>query len=212
MYMKGVIIKIIVVFITLYVWAMLIIALDWMRETKTGLNKIAKFAIVYGSKIELDGTVSDRLKARLDTSISLLDSNKVSKIIVSWWYGLSWYNEWEKMADYLLEQWVVWEKIIIDTLGTTTMKSSKNAFKISTKEGNYPNVWVIWVSQYFHLSRVRLSLRNAWFVNIGSVAPEYKELRDIYSLAREVPAYITYFFQMISQYVDLANITFWDDE
>ncbi len=206
--MKGVLIKIIVVFILLYVSAMWMIALDWMRETKTGLNKIAKFAIVYWSKVELNWEVSKRLQARLDIAKQLLDSQKVLQIIVSGWYGLSGYNEWEVMAQYLLNRWVLENQIIIDKIWDTTIETSKNAFEINKKAGFYPNSWVIWVSQFFHLTRVHLALRKAWFVNIWSVSPQFRELRDIYSLAREVPAYLKYFFWWIdTTWLDIN----WDD-
>jgi len=76
----------------------------------------------------------------------------------------------------------------------TTIDTSKNSYKIIKNKWDYPNIWVIWVTQFFHCSRVKLSLAKVGFSNIYCVSPEYFELRDIYSLIREAPAYIKYFF------------------
>lgn len=46
-------------------------------------NSKADVAIVLGNKVNEDGTLSDRLKARLDKSIELYKNGRVKKIIVS---------------------------------------------------------------------------------------------------------------------------------
>jgi uncharacterized SAM-binding protein YcdF (DUF218 family) len=51
---------------------------------------------------------------------------------------------------------------------------------------------VIVATQYFHVPRTRLALRRAGLEVAGSTHPEYFEWRDLYSLAREVPAWLAY--------------------
>ncbi|MNF08809.1 hypothetical protein D3C80_2093210 [compost metagenome] len=48
------------------------------------------------------------------------------------------------------------------------------------------------VSQYFHIARTRLAFRQAGLGAVGSAHPAYFELRDLYSIAREVPGYAKY--------------------
>jgi uncharacterized SAM-binding protein YcdF (DUF218 family) len=67
------------------------------------------------------------------------------------------------------------------------MATARNAKAIV---GNRTSIIV--VSQYFHLPRTRLAFSKAGFKHIGAAYPEYYELRDVYSLLREVPAFIYY--------------------
>ena len=193
--MKEVIIKIIKVFLAIYIILMVIIAIDWLTVVQT--NKKIKYAIVYWSKVEKNWKISERLKARLDKSIELLKSKKVERIIVSWWVGETWFNEAIFMRKYLISKWVKIPRISIDKKWITTIDTSKNSYKIIKNKWDYPNIWVVWVTQFFHCSRVKLSLKNSGFSNIYCVSPDYFELRDVYSLIIEAPAYIKYFFMWV---------------
>ncbi len=51
---------------------------------------------------------------------------------------------------------------------------------------------VIAVSQYFHLPRCRLAFAEAGLEDVGASYARYLEWRDIYSIAREVPAVAAY--------------------
>ena len=103
------------------------------------------------------------------------------------------------MRKYLISKWVKIPRISIDKKWITTIDTSKNSYKIIKNKWDYPNIWVVWVTQFFHCSRVKLSLKKSGFSNIYCVSPDYFELRDIYSLIREVPAYIKYFFMWIEK-------------
>lgn len=190
--MKEVIIKIIKVFIVIYLIAIFVIAIDWLTISKNNVK--TKYAIVYWSKVEQNWKVSERLKARLNKSIELFNNKKIEKIIVSWWTWETWFNEAYVMRKYLMKNKIKYSRIIIDKSWNTTIDTSKNAYKIIKNRWDYPNIWVVWVSQFFHCSRVKLSLKKVGFSNVDCVSPEYYELRDFYSIVREVPAYFKYFF------------------
>ena len=196
------IIKVIVLIFVLLIW---IIALDWLRITQHWNNKQAKFAIVYWSKVENTWKPSPRLQARLDTAFALYEANEVERIIVSGWVWESWFDEAEVMKTYLINKWVKIPRIIVDSKWDDTMKTSSNAYLINKLRWNYPHVWVVAVSQFYHLSRVKLSLRKAGFVHIWAMSPEFFEWRDIYSLCMEVPAYFKYFIMSVSDKINLSE-------
>ncbi|WP_421753737.1 YdcF family protein [Croceimicrobium sp.] len=84
------------------------------------------------------------------------------------------------MAEYLLTHQVKATDIVIDDQGNNTWLSAQN-FKKS-----YPDsTSVVLVSQYFHISRCKLSFRKLGFTRISAVSPKYFEWRDFYALFRE---------------------------
>jgi len=56
---------------------------------------------------------------------------------------------------------------------------------------------VMIISQFYHISRTKLAFKNAGFKEVYSAHGRYFELRDLYSLVREVPAYYKYLFSKI---------------
>ena len=201
--LKDIFTKIFKISVVLFSMAMALITLDWFIESDAWNNKIAEYAIVYWSKVNDSGNVSPRLKARLDTAYELFKNEKVKKIIVSGWLGESWFEEAKIMKKYLLKKWMKFPWVIEDLHWYTTIETSINAFRISWERWNFPNIWVIGVSQFFHISRVKLSLKKAGFVYVGSDSPDYFEPRDIYSLIREVPAYIKYIFMWVGDNISI---------
>lgn len=143
--------------------------------------------IIYGNKVELDWKPSNRLKARLDWWYELYKNEVIWKIIVSWWIGVEWFDEAEVMKKYLLNKWVENSDVIVDSKGYTTNQTSKNAFNLLGK-----NISVVWISQWYHIPRVKLSLRKSGFSSVYWFASKYFEPRDIYSIFREWPAYLKY--------------------
>lgn len=200
---NDVLVKIFKFFFVLYIMAISLIALDWFISTAPATWKIAMYAIVYWNKVESNGEPSLRLKARLDTALALFNAKKVERIIVSGWIGETGFNEAEVMRNYLLDKWVKIPWIIVDSEWYTTMDTSHNVFNINRIRWNYSNVWVIGVSQFYHISRIKLSLKRSWFKYIWSASPEYFEWRDIYSLVREVPAYVKYMFMWLSDEINI---------
>lgn len=179
-----------VISLLFFSWIWIIIS-DGLFDDKIFWDKI--YWVVYGNKVELNGKPSNRLKVRLDSGLELYNQEKIQKIIVSGGVWIEWFDEAEIMKKYLINYWMKKEDIIVDSAWYTTRETSKNSFQIlSNLEDDMSNITIVWISQYFHISRVKLSLKQNGFKNVYWIAPKYFELRDIYSIFREIPAYIKY--------------------
>ena len=146
------------------------------------------FAIIYGNKVKNKLEPSNRLKARLDACISLYNSLSIKKIIVSGGVDDNGFDESFVMQNYLVENGIGMENIIKDSLGINTHTTSKNLEKLINKNDS-----IVAISQKYHISRIKLSLKNNGYKNIYTHYPNYYEIRDIYSIIRELPAWIKYY-------------------
>jgi uncharacterized SAM-binding protein YcdF (DUF218 family) len=139
--------------------------------------------------VQPDGRPSPRLRARLDRALELYRENMFEKIIVSGGIGKEGFDEAAAMGDYLASHGVPRERIIQDNEGVTTYASAANALRI-LREQKLTGVLV--VSQYFHVPRTKLALRKFGIAPVYSAHARYFEARDVYSIARELVAYIQY--------------------
>jgi hypothetical protein len=154
-----------------------------------GLNdegKKADVAIVLGTKINNDGTLSARLQARLDQSIVLYRQQRVKKIIVSGIGHGPNLQQAKRMHEYLLSQGIPATDIYADDKGYDTERNVKYSLAIM-KENNLHSA--ISVSQYFHQTRAKMLFRKAGFDNISSSSPTYFEWQDIIAVPREFVAF-----------------------
>ena len=149
-------------------------------------------ALVLGNKVNRDGSLSERLKSRLDKSIELYKQNFYSNIIVSGGFGREGYDEAIVMKEYLLQKGVDTNSIIVDSQGSNTYLSAVHTDSIMTAH-NWESVIV--VTNYYHISRSKLALKNRGIKHIYSAHADYFELRDIFSVLREVPANIVYLWK-----------------
>jgi vancomycin permeability regulator SanA len=175
--------RIILILIFLYLVAAAVIAIGGLFAT----YQTTEYAVVMGNKVDESGRPSARLAARLDRAIDIYQHGDIKKIIVSGATGKEGHNEAVVMALYLRQRNIPRADIIIDSMGYSTMASAINAKTIVGKGKS-----IIVVTQFFHIPRSRLALSKAGFAKIGAAYPEYFELRDMYSLLREVPAYALY--------------------
>ena len=107
--------------------------------------------------------------------------------MVSGGFGKEGHDEAIVMGAYLEAAGIPNEDIVVDSNGNNTHLTSVNAAELIGTDSS-----VIAVSQLYHLSRARLSLRNNGFEEVGSSYPAFTERRDIYSYLREVPAWLKY--------------------
>ena len=149
----------------------------------------ADVALVLGSKVELDGTPSPRLRARLDRTLELFRGGSFPSVVVSGGVGKEGYDEAAVMRDYLVARGVPAERIILDSHGDTTLASAQNIARIA-RERNFKSVFI--VSQYFHIPRAKLALERCHFSVIHSAHAHFFEWRDVYSAARETAGYGSY--------------------
>jgi len=154
--------------------------------------KKADVALVLGNKVELNGEPSARLRARLDRALDLYRQGLVTFVIVSGATGQEGHDEAQVMADYLSKNGVPAQSIIRDSEGVTTEASAINTAAILKKKTLKS---VIVVSQYFHISRSKLALRKAGVEDVYSAHAHIFELRDFYSIPRELAGYVSYWWR-----------------
>ncbi len=177
-------------------WLLLSVSLVFCLEAALilfiGLHDTARrsdVAIVLGSKVHPDGSLSPRLQARLDRALALHRQNLVSTIIVSGGFGKEGYDEALVMQRYLLQRGVQSAAVIADQHGDNTEATARNSAAIMAQKG-----WqsAIVVTQYFHVARSAWALRRAGVSQVTTAHPDFFEPRDIYSLLRELVACIAY--------------------
>ena len=149
----------------------------------------ADVAIVPGNTVGKDGRPSARLRARLDQTVSLYRQGLFPNVIVSGGVGSEGFDEAEVMKRYLVENGVPASHIYVDSGGATTYLTARNAARMMGENG-----WrsAIVVSQYFHVPRMRLAVKRSGVTPVFSAHARYFELRDVYSIAREVAGYGAY--------------------
>ncbi|TGL86558.1 YdcF family protein [Leptospira congkakensis] len=148
-------------------------------------NLTSNIALVLGNKVEIDGSPSDRLQARLDRAVILYKEHLIQKIIVSGGLGKEGFDEAKVMKKYLVTQGIDADQIIEDNLGSTTEKSAQN-LKIILGSNFSESILII--SQYYHLNRASFLVKKTGFINIKTSYARYFEIRDFYSIFRETIA------------------------
>lgn len=146
-------------------------------------------AVVLGSKVNRDGSASPRLAARLSKARDLHRDGMVAAIIVSGGTGKEGVPEGSAMKQWLVGQGVPEAAILVDDAGVDTMATARNAAAMMQAHGFNS---AIVVTQYFHISRTRLAFSKNGHPDVGSAHPDYFEMRDLYSIAREIPGYASY--------------------
>jgi vancomycin permeability regulator SanA len=147
-------------------------------------------AIVLGSHVMPDGAPSPRLRARLDRAAELYQRGFVKHVIVSGGTGQEGYSEARVMADYLATQKAVpRELIVLDETGSNTRATARNSAALMAERSMRSAVVV---TRYFHITRSRWALKRAGIQAITSAHAHFFEMRDIYSVAREVIALPVY--------------------
>ncbi len=145
-------------------------------------------AVVFGNKVNEDGTLSPRLKARLDKAVELYQNKKARNFIVSGGLGKEGFYEGDKMKEYLVQQHIPDSLIIVDNGGDNTEMTIRFII-FSCRLHNFKSVTV--VSQWFHITRAKHMLRKVNFDLCGA-SPNYFEWRDFYAVTREFFAFYRY--------------------
>lgn len=145
--------------------------------------------VVLGNKVELDGRPSSRLRARLDKVTQLFNREKPLFVLVSGGIGKEGFDEAKVMKEYLVKKGVPAEKIIEDNEGVDSFETSKNTKVFMEQNDLYS---VLLVTNYYHVSRTRLALKKSGINEVYSAHADYFEIRDLYSIPREVIGYMYY--------------------
>lgn len=149
--------------------------------------------LIFGNKVELNGKPSERLKGRLDRGYELFSEGKSSLIIVSGGIGKEGFDEADVMKEYLVNEGISPNLIIKDSNGINTYATAKN---LKTIVENKEIKSVIIVSNYYHLMRAKLAIGKFGFDPVyTSYSRIFPELRDFYSIPREIVGYYFYLFK-----------------
>ena len=145
------------------------------------------YAVIFGSKVNEDGTMSSRLEARMKMGLELYQDSLVKKLFVSGGLGKEGHYEAQVMAKYLIENGVPKEAVVIDDFGNNSWLTASNFKQIIPEDQS-----VIVVTQYFHISRSKLAFRKVGLEDVSGASPRFFEWRDPYSLFREFFGYYKY--------------------
>ena len=149
----------------------------------------AELAIVPGNPVRINGRPSRRLQGRLDAALDLYQSGRCRMILVSGTTDANGIDESAAMKAYLVSRGVPDAAILADKTGDSTMGTARFAAQLIRSEGlGNP----ILVSQFFHISRLRLALKKQGISSAGNVHSKQFETRDWLFLVREVFAYGAY--------------------
>ena len=159
--------------------------------------------IVLGAKVHNDGRLSLMLKDRLDKTIEVYNKLDRKKVIVSGDSEHKDYDETTKMKEYLINNRIPEEDIVVDIYGLSTYDSIyrlKNVYNIDK---------VVIITQNYHLYR-SLYIANSLGIDaygIPSSGEDYfgqttRELREI--LARNKD-FLTSLFNVKSKYLEKEN-------
>jgi vancomycin permeability regulator SanA len=164
------------VFHTLYVVA------DGLQDEIASADCI----LVLGNTVLPSGQPAPRTQARLDRALQLYRIGHAARIMVSGGTGVEGQPEGSRMADYLVAQGVPADHIVIDDHGDNSRLTAQH-FAAEARSRGWTSVLV--VSQFFHITRCRLLLRQAGIRTVHSAHADYFEWRDLYSTLREFPAF-----------------------
>ena len=113
--------KIVLLFCVVFLVHEIVIISDGLIDDEV---EKAKVAVIFGSKVNEDGSLSERLKARLDRGLVLLRDSLVTEIYVSGGLGKEGFYEGTVMSDYLVSKGVPKKFIKIDNEGMNTRSTA----------------------------------------------------------------------------------------
>ena len=138
-------------------------------------------AVVFGAKVHEGGTLSAMLEDRMDTAISLYQSGKVEKILVSG-DGRGEWSETKYMKAYAVERGVAEDDILEDGEGYSTMETVTRAKELFGIEK------CVFVTQKYHLYRAMYIAESFGMDVVGVNSDPRKYAGQLYREVREVLA------------------------
>lgn len=146
-------------------------------------------AVVPGNTVTPDGRPSPRLQGRLDAALRLYRAWRCKAILVSGGIGKEGYDEALVMKAYLVAQGVAPLAIYTDSHGINTFETARYTAALLQREHLREPLLV---SQFYHLPRFHLAMKRHGVQTGGQAHSQVYELRDLYSLFREVIGYPAY--------------------
>ena len=91
------------------------------------------------------------------------------------------------MLNYLVENKIPEKSIIKDKQGYNSFNTVKNTLDIAKQHDQ-----ILAISQFYHITRIKLTFKKLGCPNINYAHSNYYEYRDIYSIIREFFALLKY--------------------
>jgi len=152
----------------------------------------ADIGVVFGNTVTPDGLPSARLRARLDRAIVLYHQRLIAYLVVSGGIGQEGVDEASVMQQYLVQHGIPAERIYVDHHGLDTHLTAGYTASLMRVQ-HWHRAMVI--TQYFHITRAKLALRQVGVGTVTGAHAEYVELRDLYATTREVLGLAAYLLQ-----------------
>lgn len=152
----------------------------------------ADVAVVLGNTVQPGGQPSARLAARLDRAYDCYAASRCRILFVSGGVDPAGTDEAAAMRDYLLARGVPADRIVVDSAGVDTWATARHA-SAYMREHCYTRALA--VTQYFHVPRTMLALKRQGVAEVSGAYPAFFEMRDLYSVFRELPAVALYIFR-----------------
>ncbi|SDT91976.1 Uncharacterized SAM-binding protein YcdF, DUF218 family [Verrucomicrobium sp. GAS474] len=173
----------------LYLAAMALLAWDGSRERLGSADVI----LVLGSGgVNADGTLTLRERARLDRALLAAAEQPRAVVLASGASEIHGQSEAAGMASYLAAHGLPLARIVPDPAGATTWDSARNTAAF-LRDRDLRGVVV--VTEYFHLSRVRLALGRFGVAPVFSAPAFCVRWGDFRAVAREVGGWAAYRFR-----------------
>ncbi len=148
-------------------------------------------ALILGSKVYSDGSMSDILADRIIKALELYDNGQVSKILISGDHGTTEYDEVNTVKDYLLENDFEDEDVFLDHAGFDTYDSLYRAKHIFEVES------VVIVTQEFHLPRAVYIGNSLGIETYGYIADRQPYIAARWNSIRESLARLKAFLNVV---------------
>lgn len=137
---------------------------QWQSSGRIGGEAKRDWVIVLGDRVNRDGTPSVYLRDRLKVALSVVQSGRADRVLISGHAGSSKGNEVGAMRDYLEQRGLAPSDITDDKFGVTTYDTcarARKVFKINS---------AILVTQDFHLRRAVALCRDNGIDAVGAEA------------------------------------------
>ncbi len=156
------------------------------------INKIPKVetVMILGASVRQNKIMSNMLKDRANTAIEIYKTNKAENILISGDGKEKNYNEVEVVKNYLLEQGIPKEKILLDYFGFDTYDSlyrARDVFGIKN---------IIISTQDFHLPRAIFIAQSLGLQAYGITADKQKYKNMELNIGRELLATVKAYFDV----------------
>ncbi len=149
----------------------------------------ADLAVILGNQVTADGRPSLRLRARLDRAVMVYQNGSCDYLLVSGGVGREGVDEAVVMKTYLVEQGIPESVVFVDSQGFNTYLTARHTAELM-EQHEFESV--IAVSQFFHITRSKVALRQQGIETVAGAHAHFFEVRDFYATAREVVALYVY--------------------